>query len=197
VAFEAEMTSSATLNNRASHVIPALALALGLTLNVSVQAATLGDVAVAMAAPSSAAQSTNDWTSLAKLKGAKWKGSAPAKGGNTYYWNGETTFDGLGPGHISASGPKAAVMTITATVNKKIDLAKASQLMAQQFPKEAKLEQIRGACPGEVMSGSRIYRVTLAGLKPLYVHLQSVTEDRGGSYTSFDMEPLRNKLWIC
>ncbi len=22
-------------------------------------------------------------------------------------------------------------------------------------------------------------------------------QDRGGSYTTFDMEPLRNKLWIC
>jgi len=70
------------MNN--SILIPALTLAFGLVLNVSAGATTLGDVASAMAAPSSAAQSTNDWTSFSKIKGVKWKGSAPAKGGNTY-----------------------------------------------------------------------------------------------------------------
>ena len=70
-------------------------------------------------------------------------------------------------------------------------------MVAAQFPKDAKLEQVRGACPGEAMGGSRIYRITLAGRKPLYLHAQSVTEDRGGSYSTFEIEPQRNKLWIC
>lgn len=118
-----------------SFLISVLTLAFGLVLNVSARATTLGDVAGAIAAPSGAAQATNDWTSFAKLKGVKWKGSAPAKGGNTHYWNGDTTIDGLGRGGISTSGSKTAVTTTTATVNKLVDRNKLPQLLAAQFPR--------------------------------------------------------------
>ena len=180
-----------------SILIPALALAFGLALNVSARATTLGDVASAMAAPSSAAQATNDWTAFSKLKGVKWKGSAPAKGGNTYYWNGDTTIDGLGRGSVSASGSKTSVMSASAGVDGLVDRNKLPQLLAAQFPKDANLELIRGACPGETLGGHRIYRVTLAGRKPLYLHVTIAPSDRGGSFTSFEMAPQRNKLWIC
>jgi hypothetical protein len=180
-----------------SIVIPVLGLVLSVGLNNAARAATLGDVASAMAAPSSAVQPTNDWTSFAKLKGVKWKGSAPAKGGNTYYWNGDTTIDGLGSGGISMSGSKTAVMMANATVYKLVDRNKLPQLLAAQFPKDAKLEVVRGACPDERASASRIYRVTLPGRKPLHLHVQMVVQDRGGSFTSFEMEPQRNKDWIC
>ena len=180
-----------------SIVSSALALVLGVALNNAAYGTTLGDVASAMAAPSSAAQATNDWTSFAKLKGVKWKGSAPAKGGNTYYWNGDTTIDGLGRGGISTSGSKTAVMMATATVTKLVDRNKLPQLLAAQFPKDANLEVVRGACPDERASASRIYRVTLPGRKPLYMHVQMVVEDRAASFTTFELEPQRNKLWIC
>jgi hypothetical protein len=180
-----------------SFLISVLTLAFGLVLNVSARATTLGDVAGAIAAPSGAAQATNDWTSFAKLKGVKWKGSAPAKGGNTHYWNGDTTIDGLGRGGISTSGSKTAVTTTTATVNKLVDRNKLPQLLAAQFPKDTNLEVVRGACPDERASASRIYRVTLPGRKPLYLHVQMVVEDRAASFTTFEMEPQRNKGWIC
>jgi hypothetical protein len=180
-----------------SIVIPVLALVLGVGLNNAACAATLGDVAAAMAAPSGSAQPTNDWTSFAKLKGVKWKGNAPAKGGNTYYWNGATMIDGLGSGEISMSGSKTAVMMANATVYKLVDRNKLPQLLAEQFPKDAKLDVVRGACPDERASASRIYRVTLPGRKPLHLHVQMVVQDRGGSFTSFEMEPQRNKDWIC
>jgi hypothetical protein len=180
-----------------SIVIPVLALVLGVGLNDAAWAATLGDVAAAIAAPSSAAQPTNDWTSFSKIKGVKWKGSAPAKGGNTYYWNGDTTIDGLGRGEVSASGSKTAVMSTTASVFKLVDRNKLPQLLAAQFPKDANLEVVRGACPDERASASRIYRVTLAGRKPLHMHVQMVAEDRAASFTTFEMEPQRNKGWIC
>jgi len=183
------------MNN--SILIPALTLAFGLVLNVPARATTLGDVAGAMAAPSSAAQPTNDWTSFAKLKGVKWKGSAPAKGGNKYYWNGDTTIDGLGRGEVAATGSKTAVMTTTASVFKLVDRNKLPQVLAAQFPKDANLEVVRGACPDERASASRIYRVTLPGRKPLYMHVQMVVEDRAASFTSFEMEPQRNKGWMC
>lgn len=179
---------------RNSILIPALALVVGLALNVSVQAATLGDVAAAIAAPSSAAQSTNDWTSFSKLKGVKWKGSAPAKGGNTYYWNGDTTIDGLGRGRVSANGTKTSVLSASTGVDKVLDRNKLPQVLAAQFPKDANLELIRGACPGETQVGMRIYRVTLAGRKPLYLHVQM---DGMSNVTTFEMEPQRNKGWIC
>ncbi len=180
-----------------SILIPGFGLVLGLALNIAAQATTLGDVAGAMAAPSSASQPTNDWTSFSKLKGVKWKGSAPAKGGNTYYWNGDTTIDGLGRGGVSTSGSKTAVMMANATVWKLVDRNKLPQLLAAQFPKDANLEVVRGACPDERASASRIYRVTLPGRKPLYLHVQMVVEDRAASFTTFELEPQRNKLWIC
>ena len=85
----------------------------------------------------------------------------------------------------------------TVTIAKKVELAKIGQVVAAQFPKDVKLEQVRGPCPDERMSGSRIYRVTLAGRKPLFLNAQSVTEDRGGSFSTFELEPQRNKGWIC
>ena len=72
-------------------------------------AATLGDIAAALAAPAGAPQATNDWTAFAKLAGSKWQGKAPAKGGNKYYWNGTVPINGVGPGGISLVGDKAAV----------------------------------------------------------------------------------------
>ena len=70
-------------------------------------------------------------------------------------------------------------------------------MLAAQFPKDAKLEQVRGACPEERLSGSRIYRATLAGRKPLYLHIQYAAADRGSSTSTIEMEPQRNKGWIC
>jgi hypothetical protein len=180
-----------------SIVIPVLGLVLSVGLNNAARAATLGDVAAAMAAPSGSAQPTNDWTLFAKLKGVKWKGSAPAKGGNTYYWNGDTTIDGLGRGDVAASGSKTAVMTATVTATKLVDRNKLPQLLAAQFPKDTNLEVVRSACPDERASASRIYRVTVPGRKPLYLHVQMVVEDRAASFTTFEMEPQRNKGWIC
>lgn len=178
-------------------VILVLALVLGVGLHNAARATTLGDVAAAMAAPSGSAQPTNDWTSFAKLKGVKWKGSAPAKGGSTYYWKGDTTIDGLGRGEVSASGSKTTVMSTTASVFKLVDRNKLPQLLAAQFPKDTNLEVVRGACPDERASASRIYRVTVPGRKPLYLHVQMVAEDRAASFTTFEMEPQRNKGWIC
>ena len=45
---------------------------------------------------------TNDWSAFTKMKGAKWQGRGPAKGGNKYYWNGTVPIDGVG-GAPSAS----------------------------------------------------------------------------------------------
>ena len=88
-------------------------------------------------------------------------------------------------------------MTTTATVNKLVDRNKLPQLLAAQFPKDATLEVVRGACPDERASASRIYRVALSGRKPLFMHVQMVVEDRAASFTSFELEPERNKLWTC
>ena len=174
----------------------AFAFVFGLTLSASVQATTLGDVAAAIAAPAGAAQSTNEWASFSKLKGVKWKGSAPAKGGNTYYWSGDTTIDGLGRGGIGTSGSKTTVMNATVNTTKLVD-RNSCHRCSPPVPKDTQLELIRGACPGEGTSASRIYRVTLAGRKPLYMHVQMQVDDRSGNFTSFEMEPQRNKGWTC
>jgi hypothetical protein len=47
------------------------------------------------------------------------------------------------------------------------------------------------------MSGSRIYRATIAGRKPLFLHIQFAAGDRGGNVSTIEMEPQRNKGWIC
>jgi hypothetical protein len=173
-----------------------LAVALGLTLS-SASAVTLGDIATAIAAPAGAVQATNDWSALTKLKGAKWQGKAPAKGGNKYYWNGTVPIDGVGASTVSLVGVSTALLSATVDWPKDIVLAKVPQMLAAQFPKDAKLEQIRGACPDERLSGSRIYRAMLAGRKPLYLHIQYAAADRGGSTSTIEMEPQRNNGWIC
>jgi hypothetical protein len=138
--------------------LAATMLAPGFVHPVTSDAASLGDIATALAAPATSAQATNDWASLAKLKQVRWKGKAPAKGGNQYYWNGSLSLDGLGAGEISLVGTQKVVTSATATVQRKIELAKITQVVAAQFPKDAKLEQVRGACPGEAMSGSDLSR---------------------------------------
>jgi hypothetical protein len=172
-------------------------LAMSGVISAAASAATLGDIAAALAAPGSASQATNDWSSFARMKDVKWKGQAPAKGGNMYYWNGSLQLNGMGAGELSLSGSKSAVLTATASPSKQIELAKVPQMLAVQFPLGTKLEQIRGACPDERLSGSRIYRATLAGRKPLYLHIQFAASDRGGSTSTIEMEPQRNKLWTC
>jgi hypothetical protein len=162
-----------------------------------VDAATLGDIAAALAAPASAPQATNDWSAFAKLKGAQWQGNAPKRGGNKSYWNGKVPIDGVGAGHISVVGGQKALESATVDWPKDIVLAKVPELLAAQFPKDTKLEQVRGACPEERLSGSRIYRATLAGRKPLYLHIQYAAADHGGSTSTIEMEPQRNKGWIC
>ncbi len=157
-------------------------------------AATLGDIAAALAAPAGAPQATNDWTAFAKLAGAKWQGKAPAKGGNKYYWNGTVPINGVGPGGISLVGDQGRLHSATVNWPKDIKLATVPEMLAVQFPKDATLEQVRGACPDERLSGSRIYRATLAGRKPLYLHIQYAAADRGGSTSTIEMEPQRNKL---
>lgn len=160
-------------------------------------AATLGDIAAALAAPAGAPQATNDWTAFTKLAGAKWQGKAPAKGGNKYYWNGKVPIDRVGTGTVSLVGDKAALHSASVEWPKDIKLAEVPAMLAAQFPKDAKLEQVRGACPDERLSGSRIYRATLAGRKPLYLHIQYAAADRGSATSTIEMEPQRNKGWIC
>lgn len=172
-------------------------LAATLALGLPAHAVTLGDIAAAMSGPANAPQATSDWSALSKLKGSKWKGAAPVKGGNTYYWNGTVPIDGWGLGQLSLSGSRSAVLTATVGMPKDIQLAKVPELLTAQFPADAKRELVRGACPDERLSGSRIYRVTPAGRKPLYLHIQFAASDRGGSTSTIEMEPQRNKGWIC
>ena len=159
--------------------------------------ATLGDIAAALAAPAGAPQATNDFTAFAKLAGSKWQGKAPAKGGNKYYWNGKVPIDGVGSGQISLVGGQKALDSATVGWPRNIVLAKVPEMLAAQFPKDTKLEQVRGACPEERLSGSRIYRATLAGRKPLHLHIQYAAGDRGGATSTIEMEPQRNTGWIC
>jgi hypothetical protein len=176
---------------------PLVLLMIALSAAGKAGAATLGDVAAALAAPAGAVQATNDWTSFAKLPGAKWQGKAPAKGGNKYYWNGKVPIDGVGSGEISLVGGQKSLDSATVDWPKNIVLAKVPEMLAAQFPKDTKLEQVRGACPDERLSGSRIYRATLAGRKPLYLHIQYAANDRGAATSTIEMEPQRNKGWIC
>ena len=180
-----------------SIIVSTATVAMGLALSGTVQAVTLGDIAGAMAAPGNAPLATNDWTAFTKLAGAKWQGKAPAKGGSKYYWNGKVPIDGVGSGEISLVGGQKALDSATVGWPKDIVLAKVPEMLAAQFPKDTKLEQVRGACPDERLSGSRIYRATLAGRKPLYLHIQYAAADRGGSTSTIEMEPQRNKGWIC
>jgi hypothetical protein len=172
-------------------------LVMGLATCAVARAATLGDVAAALSAPAGAAQATNDWSSFAKLKGAKWQGNAPKRGGNAYYWNATLPIDGVGGGHVNLVGSQKLVQSATVTWPKDIVLAKVPDLLKSQFPADAKLEQVRGACPEERLGGSRIYRATLAGRKPLFLHIQFAPADRGASTSTIEMEPQRNKHWIC
>lgn len=176
---------------------PFVLLMIALSAAGEAGAATLSDIAAALAAPVGAAQATNDWTAFTKLAGAKWQGKAPVKGGNKYYWNGKVPIDGVGSGQISLVGGQKALESATVEWPKNIVLARVPEMLAAQFPKDTKLEQVRGACPDERSSGSRIYRATLAGRKPLYLHIQFAASDRGGATSTIEMEPQRNKLWIC
>jgi hypothetical protein len=160
-------------------------------------AATLGDVAAALAAPAGSAQATNDWSAFAKLKGAKWQGNTPKRGGNAYYWNGRLPIDGVGAGALSLVGSQKTVQSATVNWPKDIELAQVPAMLASQFPKDTKLDQVRGACPEERLGGSGITRATLADRKPLYLHIQFAPSDRGGSVSTIEMEPQRNQGWIC
>lgn len=190
------MTSHEAGRCRASMMRAAM-FGLCLCASVPAFAATLGDIAAALAAPAGAPQATNDFTAFARLAGTKWQGNAPAKGGNKYYWNGKVPIDRVGTGAVSLVGDKAALHSASVEWPKEIKLAEVPAMLAAQFPKDTKLEQVRGACPDERLSGSRIYRATLAGRKPLYLHIQYAAADRGASTSTIEMEPQRNKGWIC
>jgi hypothetical protein len=175
----------------------AVALAAALLSRQAAVAVTLGDVASALAAPAGAPQATNDWAAFSKLEGAQWQDNAPKRGGNKYYWNGKVPIDGVGAGHVSLVGGQKALDSATVDWPRDIVLAKVPEMLTAQFPLGTKLEQVRGACRDERLSGSRIYRATLAGRKPLYLHVLYAAGNRGGSTSTIEMEPQRNKGWIC
>ena len=97
-------------------------------------AATVGDVAAALAAPANASQATNEWTAFAKLSGAKWQGNAPKRGGNAYYWNAKMPIDGVGPGEVALVGSQKLVQSATVNWPKDIELAKVPQLLSAESP---------------------------------------------------------------
>jgi hypothetical protein len=140
--------------------------------SVAAGAATLGDIAAALAAPGSASQATNDWSSFAKLKGVKWKGKAPAKGGNMYYWNGSLHLDGMGAGELSLSGSKSAVLTATASPSKQIERPGAADARRAIPAHKARADPRR-------LSGRKAER------------LADLSRDAGGSQAALPAHPVR------
>ena len=159
-------------------------------------AASLGEIATALAAPAGTPQATNDWTAFAKLAGAKWQGKAPAKGGNKYYWNGRCR-----------SPPWARARSVSSAVRKR--WTGHGRLAEGHRAREGAGDARRAVPEGhQARTGSR----RLPGRAAEW--LTHLSRDAGRSQaappahpvrargtgrptSTIEMEPLRNEGWIC
>lgn len=177
----------------------ALVLGLLFAIATSSGAATLGDFAGALAVPATAAYSAKNWNALEPVKGVKWRDATLKEAPSAYAREGDFALDGHGPATVLVVGARQMMFDVEVTLARLLERRDIARTLSAQFPATTLLEQIRGRCPQDTSSGgSRVYRVTLSGRRPLYMLLDGLAVDKrsaGGTRLSLSID--NKSQWSC
>ena len=174
-------------------------------LSLNVSAATLEGVVAALALPSNADYSANDWPSTNKIIGVKWnhKGlrETPAA---PFTRSGKIKLQHLGNASVFFSGARTMVVELNVDVSEGdgniFEKSDFTSVLKSQFSKPTIIKLIRKECSDEDgISGSAVYEVTLPSKKPLYT---MISTDSGGSSpnsrtSSFQFSLNNEDRWSC
>ena len=162
-------------------------LGVGLLLTTSLSfGMTMDAVATALAVPTGAGFSANDWNAT-QVTGVKWQHKGLRETPVSPFTRlGNAELEGLGQVTVFFSGARTMVSQLTVIAGgnqtEAVNTSMFDKVMKAHFGKSATIKKLRGLCKSEIgVSGSSVYEVTLAKKKPLFV---LVDTDAGGSSPS-------------
>lgn len=176
-----------------------LVLGFLFTIATSSGAATLGDFAGALAVPTAAGYSAKNWNALDPVKGVKWRDATLKEAPSSFAREGDFALDGHGSATVLVVGARQMMFDVEVTLSRLLERRDIARTLSAQFPGTTLLEQVRGRCPQDTSSGgSRVYRVTLPGRRPLYMRLDGLAVDkRSAGGTRFSLSIDDKPGWAC
>lgn len=178
---------------------------VGVCLSLNAAAATLEGVVTALALPSNANYSANDWPSTNKITDVKWnhKGlrETPV---SPFTRSGKIKLQHLGNASVFFSGARTMIFQLDVDVSEEngnvFEKSDFTSVLKSQLGKSTIIKTIRKECDDEgEISGSVVYEVSMPKKKPLYV---LVSTDSGGSTpnsrtSSFSFSLNNEERWSC
>jgi hypothetical protein len=161
------------------------------------QAATLGDVAAALA--NREANTYNHWDALLAVPGANWRDATVWEAPSSFARESRVMLNGLGEAIVLVVGVRQMMFDAEVSTAARLERKDLTRKLKAQFPADTKIELVRRDRGSEISSGgSRIYRVTLRGMQPQYVRVEFA--DGRGSHrngTSFSLAREKKTQWTC
>jgi hypothetical protein len=175
---------------------------VGLTLaalHASASAVTLGEFASALAVPTSAKHSANNWNALKPIKGVKWHDATVKDAPSAFAQQADVALNGLGPATVLVVGARQMMFETEVSLRRMLERKGLSQTLKAQFSSATLIEQVGGDCRMKTGSGSaRLYRVTLPAKRPLFMRLELPgAGNTGPAGTQFTLSIENKPHWAC
>ena len=173
---------------------------VGLTfvaLQAPVSAVTLGEFASALAVPTSAKHSANNWNALKPIKGVKWRDATVKDAPSAFAQEADVALNGLGPATVLVVGARQMMFDIDVSLGRLLEKKGLAQTLKAQFSAATLIEQIGGECRTKTGS-ARLYRMTLPAKRPLFMRLElSGTSNSARVGTLFTLSVDNKPQWAC
>ncbi|HKO67467.1 MAG TPA: hypothetical protein VJU53_06660 [Burkholderiaceae bacterium] len=172
---------------------------VGLTfvaLQAPASAVTLGEFASALAVPTSAKHSANNWSALKPIKGVKWRDATVKDAPSAFAQQADVALNGLGPATVLVVGARQMMLETEVSMRRLLERKGLAQTLKAQFSPATLIEQVGGDCRTKSGSGSaRLYRVTLTAKRPLFMRLE--LPGAGNAATVFTLSVENKPQWTC
>ncbi len=175
---------------------------VGLTLialHAPSSAVTLGEFASALAVPTTAKHSANNWNALKPIKGVKWRDATVKGAPSAFAQEADVALNGLGSASVLVVGARQMMFDTEVSLRRVLEKKGLAQTLKAQFSAATLIEQIGGDCRTKTGSGSaRLYRVTLPAKRPLFMRLElSGAGTVAPAGTQFTLSVENKPQWAC
>jgi hypothetical protein len=174
---------------------------VGLTfvaLQAPASAVTLGEFASALAVPTGAKHSANNWNALKPIKGVKWRDTTLKQAPSAFAQEADVTLDGHGRGTALVVGARQMMFDVEVSLPRLFEKKGLAHTLKAQFSSATLIEQLGSECRKEAAGGSRVYRVTLPAKRPLFMRLELLTANgAAASGTRFTLSIDNKPQWAC
>jgi hypothetical protein len=169
-----------------------------LGLQTLVNAASLGDFANALAVPTAAKYSANNWSALKPIKGVKWRDTTLQEAQSAFAQEADVTLDGHGRGTVLVVGARQMMLDVEVSLPRLFEKKGLAHTLKAQFSPATLIEQIGADCRTTARGSARVYRVTLPAKRPLYMRLELLTASNASpSGTRFTLSIDNKPQWAC